>query len=70
MKINISRNSEKGCYHFVRFIRSDRRLISSARCVPPEAQYEYVVATIDVKEQKLKLFLGKTLLEVFNYPSR
>jgi transposase InsO family protein len=63
---------EKGCYHFVRFIRSDLRLniFGEVFPVPPEAQYEYVVATIDVKEQKLKLFLGKTLLEVFNYPSR
>ena len=32
--------------------------------------YEYVVATIDVKEQKLKLLLGKTLLEEFIYPLR
>jgi len=34
------------------------------------AQYEYVVATNDVKEQKLKLLLGKTQLEEFNYPLR
>jgi len=62
----------KGCYHFVRFIRSDLRLniFGEVFPVPPEALYEYVVATIDVKEQKLKLFLGKTLLKVFNYPSR
>jgi len=38
--------------------------------VPPETQYEYVVATIDVKEQKLKLFLGKTQIEEYNYQLR
>jgi hypothetical protein len=31
---------------------------------------EYVVATIDVKEQKLKLFLDKTQVEEFDYKLR
>ncbi len=46
-----------GYYHLIRLIRSDRKLnIFSERFrVSPELQYEYVVATIDVKEQKLKL---------------
>jgi transposase InsO family protein len=50
---------EEGHYHLVRFIRSDCRLniFSEMFSAPPETQYEYVVATIDVKEQKLKLFL-------------
>ena len=63
---------EEGRYHFVRFIRSDRRLniFGEMFSVPPETQYEYVVATIDVKEQKLKLFLGKTQLEEYNYQLR
>jgi putative transposase len=34
---------------------------------PPELELEYVVATIDVKEQKLKLFLDKTQVEEFDY---
>ena len=37
---------------------------------PPELQYEYVIATINVKEQKLKLFLNKTQVEEFNYKLR
>ncbi len=63
---------EEGRYHFVRFIRSDLKLniFGEVFTVPPQAQYEYVVATIDVKEQKLKLLLGKTQLEEFNYPLR
>ena len=31
---------------------------------------QYVVATIDVKEQKLKLFLAKTQVEEFDYKLR
>ena len=38
--------------------------------VPPELEYEYVVATIDVKEQKLKIYLEKTQVEEFNYRLR
>jgi hypothetical protein len=38
--------------------------------VPPELKFEYVVATIDVKEQKLKLFLDKTQVEEFEYQLR
>ena len=63
---------EEGCYHFVRFIRSDRRLniFGEMFDVPPETQYEYVVATIDVKDQKLKLFLDQVQLEEYNYKLR
>lgn len=38
--------------------------------VPPEAKYEYIAATIDVKEQKVKLFLGKTQRKECNYSLR
>ncbi len=38
--------------------------------MPPELEYQYVVATIDVKEQKLKLYLDKTEQLVFNYTLR
>lgn len=63
---------EQGLYHFVRFIRSDCRLniFGEIFPVPPETQYEYVVATIDVKEQKLKLFLDTIQVEEFNYQLR
>lgn len=62
----------EGCYHFVRFIRSDQRLniFGEMFNVPPETQYEYVVATVDVKDQKLKLFLDHVQLEEYNYQLR
>jgi hypothetical protein len=37
---------------------------------PPETQYEYVVATIDVKEQKLKLFLDTIQVAEYKYQMR
>jgi putative transposase len=63
---------EEGCYHFVRFIRSDCRLniFSEVFSTPPETQYEYVVATVDVKEQKLKLFLDTIQVEEYKYQLR
>jgi putative transposase len=63
---------EVGRYHLVRLIRSDLRLnvFGELFPVPPEAMLEYVVATIDVKEQKLKLYLGPTQIEEFNYQLR
>jgi transposase InsO family protein len=63
---------EDGFYHFVRFIRSDCRLniFSEMFTVPPETQYEYVVATIDVKEQKLKLFRDTVQVEEYKYQLR
>lgn len=61
-----------GCYHLVRFIRSDLRLNIFGELFPApfETQYEYVVATVDVKEQKLKLFLDKVQVEEYKYRMR
>lgn len=63
---------ETGRYHLIRFIRSDCKLdIFGERFgVPPDLQYEYVVATIDVKEQKLKLFHELLQVEEFEYRLR
>jgi transposase InsO family protein len=63
---------EVGKYHVVRLIRSDMKLNVFGECftAPPETTLEYVVATIDVKEQKLKLFLGKNQVEEFDYKLR
>lgn len=63
---------ETGRYHLVRLIRSDLKLniLGELFSVPPEAKLEYVVATIDVKEQKLKLYLDKTQVEEFDYKLR
>lgn len=63
---------EIGRYHVVRLIRSDLKLnlFGEIFPVPPELKLEYVVATIDVKEQKLKLFLDKTQIEEIDYKLR
>ncbi len=63
---------EEGCYHLVRFIRSDCKLniFGEMFLTPPDTQYEYVVATIDVKEQKLKLFLDTIQVEEYSYRLR
>jgi putative transposase len=60
---------KKGAYHLVRYIRSDSRLNIFGEMFPvsAELQYEYVVATIVVKEQKLKLFLADDQVDEFNY---
>jgi putative transposase len=63
---------EAGRYHLVRFIRSDLRvnIFGEMFSAPPETQYEYVVATVDVAEQKLKLFLDKIQVEEHSYRLR
>ena len=63
---------ETGIYHIVRLIRSDLKLNVFGECfsAPPETMLEYVVATIDVKEQKLKLYLDKNQVDEFNYKLR
>ena len=60
---------ETGRYHVVRLIRSDLKLNVFGELFPvaPELKLEYVVATIDVKEQKMKLFLDKSQIEEFDY---
>jgi hypothetical protein len=63
---------EHGRYHLVRLIRRDLKLNIFGEQFPvaPELKLEYVVATIDVKEQKLKLFLDKTQVDEFSYKLR
>lgn len=63
---------EAGKYHVVRLIRSDLKLNIFGECfsAPPETELEYVVATIDVKEQKMKIFLDKKQVEEFDYKLR
>jgi len=63
---------ESGCYHLVRFIRSNCQLniFGELFTAPPQTQHEYVVATIDVKEQKLKLLLDKIQVEEYKYRLR
>lgn len=63
---------ETGRYHLVRLIRSDLKLniFGETFPVPPELKREYAVATIDVKEQKLKVFLDRIQVEEFDYKLR
>jgi putative transposase len=63
---------EEGRYHLVRFIRSNCRLniFGEIFSAPPETQYEYVVATVDVKDQTLKLFLDTIQVEQYKYQLR
>jgi hypothetical protein len=63
---------EIGKYHVVRLIRSDLKLNVFGECfsAPPETMLEYVVATVDVKEQKLKLFLDNKQVKDFDYKLR
>ena len=63
---------EIGKYHVVRLIRSDLKLNVFGECfsATPETMLEYVVATVDVKEQKLKLFLDNKQVKDFDYKLR
>jgi len=61
-----------GRYHLVRLIRSDLKLNIFGELFPvaPELSHEYVVASINVKEQKLMLFCNKTQVDEFAYKLR
>lgn len=61
-----------GRYHLVRLIRSYLKLniFGEMFPVPPQLKHEYVIATINVKEQKIKLFLDKIQVEEFKYKLR
>lgn len=63
---------ESGRYHVIRFIRSNCKLdiFGEKFCLDPALQYEYVVATIDVEEQKLKLFHDQLQVDEFEYKLR
>lgn len=63
---------ETGKYHVVRLMLSDFKLniFGETFPFPPEVKLEYVVATIDVKEQKLKIFLDKIQVDEIDYKLR
>ena len=63
---------EEGRYHLTRFIRGDLRLNIFGECfaVSPELEYEYVVATVDVKDQKFRVFLDRKQVEEYDYQMR
>lgn len=63
---------ESGRYHLVRFIRSEPVLdvFGEKFRLPPQAVYEYVIATIDVAEQKLKVILNEVVIDEHDYHLR
>lgn len=63
---------ESGRYHLVRFIRSDGLLdvFSENFRLPAEAIYEYVIATIDVARQKLRVTLDQVVIAEHDYQLR
>ena len=63
---------ERGRYHLVRFIRSDAVLdvFGEKFRVPPEVVYEYVVATVDVARQKLRITMNEMTIDEFDYRLR
>jgi putative transposase len=60
---------DSGRYHLVRFIRSQPVLdiFGEKFHLPPEAVYEYVIATIDVAKQKLKVILDGVVIDEHDY---
>ena len=63
---------EVGRYHLVRFIRSDAILnvFGEKFRLPPEATYEYAVATVDVAKQDLTVEVGGATIDRFDYRLR
>jgi transposase InsO family protein len=63
---------EAGCYHVVRFVRHEGQLdvFGERFPLPPEAQYEYVVGTVDVATQRLRVALGADPIAEFPYRLR
>lgn len=63
---------DRGRYHLIRFVRSDRLLhvFSEKFRAPPEATYEYVRLTIDVEHQRLLVFLDGTIVDEHPYALR
>jgi putative transposase len=68
---NISRikHQRKGEIHLIRFIRSDKILdiFGEKFSLKPSCQYEYVKATIDLKEEVLRIFLFDNLIHESKY---
>jgi hypothetical protein len=63
---------EAGHYHLIRFIRSEGILdiFGEKFTAPPQATYEYVRATVDVRRQRLQVFLDDVLIDEHPYQLR
>ena len=60
-----------GKIHFIRFIRSDKklRIFADEFRLKSELTYEYVKATIDIKERALFIYFQDELIQSFKYSS-
>ena len=63
---------ETGRYHLIRFIRSDGilNIFGEKFQAPPETVYEYVRATIDVDQQRLRVYLDHIIVDEHEYRLR
>jgi len=61
---------KRGKYHLVRFIRSDALLNVFGETFPllEQTVYEYVIATVDVIQQKIHVTLDSETVEEIDYP--
>ena len=61
---------KRGKYHLVRFIRSDALLnvFGETFPLPSQTVYEYVVATVDVIQQKIQVYLDTEQVDEIDYP--
>lgn len=58
-----------GYVHFIRFIRSDRvlNILGEKYMMPSELEYEYVWATIETKNEKLRVYHDSNLIKEVDY---
>lgn len=68
-KISKVGHQTEGKIHLIRFVRSDNTLniFGERFFVKPACQYEYVKATINLKEEVMKIFLFNELVQEFKY---
>jgi hypothetical protein len=60
---------QSGSYHLVRFVRGNAELdiFGEKFRLPPEAAYEYAVATINVEKQTLRVEIAGTIIDEWKY---
>jgi putative transposase len=63
------KRQESGRCHLIRYIGSDLSLtiLGERFAAPPETINKYIVASIDVREQKLKLFMDNKQIDEYHY---
>jgi len=66
---DLKERPRQGYVHLIRFVRSNRvvSIFGEKFTVPEESVYQYVKATIDVKEQKLSFFLNDKVIDKVEY---